>query len=114
MVYSFESFIQLLLQVLEGKSYLESHTGLGQTDLLINIDGRETVMEFKIYRDKTIFEKGKKQLAHYCHSVSITEGIYLVFVPKYYQNLGLEETEETIKDVLIKSYLVYYDEEKDF
>ncbi|MGA1825419.1 MAG: ATP-binding protein [bacterium] len=114
MVYSFESFIQLLLQVLEGKSYLESHTGLGQTDLLINIDGRETVIEFKIYRDKTIFEKGKKQLAYYCRSVSITEGIYLVFVPKCYQNLGLEETEETIDDVFIKSYLVYYDEEKDF
>lgn len=114
MVYSFESFIQLLLQVVDGKSYLEPHTGLGNCDLLINVAGHETVVEFKIYRDKTKYEKGKKQLAYYCRSISIEEGIYVVFIPGYDKELNLKEAREMVDEVMIRSYLVYYDEEKDF
>lgn len=114
MIYSFEAFIQTLLSTINGKSYREAHAGLGNSDLLINVNGKETLIEFKIYRDSIRFESGKKQLAHYCRSASIKEGIYLVFVPDYYKELKLVEAKETIEDVQINTYLVWYDEEKDF
>jgi hypothetical protein len=56
LAYSFETYIQTLVQVFEGKSYLEPHTGLGRCDLLLNIENREYVIEFKIFRDIFKFE----------------------------------------------------------
>ncbi|MCK4766355.1 MAG: ATP-binding protein [Candidatus Aminicenantes bacterium] len=114
LVYSFESFIQTLLQVLEGKSYLEPHSGLGQSDLIINIGGRETVIEFKIFRDQVRFEKGKKQVAHYAKSLSVDECIYLVFISNRYEELGLKDEVQTIDGVTVRCYVVFYDEIKDF
>jgi hypothetical protein len=114
LVYSFESFIQTLLQVLEGKSYLEPHSGQGRSDLVINIGGQETVIEFKIYRDTSRFEKGKKQVAHYAKSLSLNECVYLVFVPDTYKELGLKDETLTIDGVTVRCYVIYYDEEKDF
>ena len=90
-VYSFESFIQALLQLVNGKSYLEPHAGQGNCDLIININGKETVIEFKIYRDQARLEEGKKQVAYYSKSLSIDECIYLVFVPAVYKKLGMKD-----------------------
>jgi len=114
MIYSFEAYIQTLIQILEGKSYLEPHVGLGNSDLIINVNNEEFVIEAKIYRDVFSYEKGKKQLAYYCNSISVQEGIYLVFLDNHYKELNLEEEAESINDVLVKTYLVYYDTEKDF
>ena len=114
LAYSFETYIQSLVQTLEGKSYLEPHTGLGRCDLVINIENREYVVEFKIFRDMVRFEKGKKQLAFYCGSVGISEGVYLVFVPNTVTLPGIKEGVENIHDIEIKTYIVFYDEEKDF
>ena len=58
--YSFGTYIQTLVQIIEGKSYLEPHTGLGRGDLIININNKESVIEFKVYRDLMRFKKGKK------------------------------------------------------
>ncbi|MDQ1352862.1 MAG: hypothetical protein QG657_3168, partial [Acidobacteriota bacterium] len=41
LAYSFETYIQALVQVFEGKSYLEPHSGLGRCDLIINIENIE-------------------------------------------------------------------------
>jgi len=114
MIYSFEAYIQTLLQILEGKSYLEPHAGLGNSDLIINVNNEEYVIEAKIYRDGISYEKGKKQLAYYCNSISVKEGIYLVFIANHYKELRLQEKSELINDVLVKTYLVYYDTERDF
>jgi len=114
MAYSFETYIQTLVQVFEGKSYLEPHSGLGRCDLIINIESREYVIEFKIYRDIFTFEKGKNQLAYYARSLGLKEALYLVFVPNTVNLPGIREQEETVGGVLIRTYIVQYDEEKDF
>jgi len=79
-IYAFEAFIQTLLQPLEGKSYLETHAGLGNSDLVVNVDGRESVIEAKVYRDEWQYEKGLKQIQHYAVSLNANEAIYLVFI----------------------------------
>ncbi len=116
LIYSFETFIQSFIQMAEGKSYLEPHTGLGRSDLVVNISGREYVFETKIFRDIVRFNKGKKQLAYYCKSIDVKEGIYLVFIPNTIdrKELEIEESKEEIDDIKILTYLVEYDEEKDF
>ncbi len=112
LVYTFETYIQSFIQSLGGKSYLEAHTGLGRSDLIINVNNREYVVEAKIYRDEIRFEKGKKQLAYYCDNINIKEGIYLVFVPSEVEIV--KEGKDEIKGVLVRTYIVRYDEEKDF
>ncbi|MDX2302391.1 MAG: AAA-like domain-containing protein [Microscillaceae bacterium] len=115
LVYSFETYIQAFLQVAEGKSYLEAHTGLGRTDMIIYLKNREYVVEMKIFYDITQFKKGKKQLAYYCKSLGLTEGIYLVFSPNHikFTEFSSDSIEE-IEGVEIFTYIVPYDEEKDF
>ena len=114
LAYSFETYIQSLVQVFEGRSYLEPDTGLGRCDLLINIGNREYVVEFKIFRDIFRFEKGKKQLAYYARSLKLKEAIYLVFVPNTVKLASVKEQRETVEGILIETYIVFYDEEKDF
>jgi hypothetical protein len=114
LAYSFETYIQTLVQVFEGRSYLEPHSGLGRCDLIINIENREYVIEFKIYRDIFKFEKGKNQLAYYARSLGLKEALYLVFVPNTVNLPGIRELEETVGGILIRTYIVQYDEEKDF
>ncbi len=114
LAYSFETYIQAFLQEVEGKSYLEPHTALGKCDLLINIAGNEYVIEFKIYRSPGAFTKGKKQLAYYCKNVGVKEGIYLVFVPNTVTLSKVKENVESVDDIEIRTYIVHYDEEKDF
>ena len=115
MVYSFETYIQAFLKEAQGKSYLESHTGLGRTDLLINARGKEDVIEFKVYYRPGKFIKGKEQLAYYCKKIGLDIGYYLVFVPNTARlSEIIKEDVETIDGVTIKTFLVFYDEEKDF
>jgi len=114
LAYSFETYIQTLVQVFEGKSYLEPHSGLGRCDLIINIENREYVIEFKIFRDIFKFEKGKEQLAYYAKSMGLQEGVYLVFVPNIVSLPDIREQEETVAGIFIRTYIVLYDEEKDF
>jgi hypothetical protein len=112
--YSFETYIQTLVEILDGKSYLDPHVGLGRCDLLINIRNKEYVVEFKIFRNSIQFEKGKIQLQYYCRSVGIKEGIYLVFVPNSVKLPDIKEDITEINNTTIKTYIVSYDEEKDF
>ena len=79
LVHSFDTYIQSFLEVFEGKSYLEPHVALGRSDLIINMQGTEFVIEAKIFRDSTQFKKGKIQLAYYINSLGLKTGVYLVF-----------------------------------
>ena len=69
LIYSFETYIQSFLQVIDGKSYREADTGLGKSDLIVNIRSREYLIETKIYYYEKQFLNGKKQLAYYCDSL---------------------------------------------
>jgi len=129
LAYSFETYIQTLVQIVEGKSYLEPqtlvqivegrsylepHTGLGKSDLIININNKESVIEFKVYRDLVRFKKGKKQLAHYAESIGVKTAVYLVFTPNTIKLPDIREEKKEINGVMINTYIILYDEEKDF
>ncbi len=114
LVYSFETYIQSFLQVAEGKSYLEAHVALGRSDLIVNIQNREFVIEAKLFSDITQFKKGKKQLAYYIDSLGLNEGIYLIFLKNTITNPNVIENVEDFDGVKISTYLVRYDVERDF
>jgi hypothetical protein len=115
MVYSFETYIQSFLQMVGAKSYREAQVSLGNSDLIINVLGKEYLIETKIYYYDKQFQDGKKQLSYYCKSLGLSIGIYLVFVANniMYPERAKEGV-EMIDGVEIKVYLVQYDEEKDF
>ena len=114
LMYSFETYIQAFLQVLDGKSYLEAHVALGRSDLIVNVRGQEVVVEGKIYYHIAQFQKGKGQLAYYIRSLGLTKGVYLVFVNQKVNNPDVIEAVEMIGNVEIGTYIVRYDIEKDF
>ncbi|MCP5498081.1 MAG: ATP-binding protein [Leptospiraceae bacterium] len=114
MIYSFETFISIFLQEIEGKSYREAYVSLGNTDMIINVKGHEYLIEAKKYYSPSHFQKGKIQLSYYCQRACIKEGIYLIFVDNTVNVEFVKESEETINEIKIKTYLIWYDEEKEF
>ncbi len=121
LMYSFETYIQSFLQVIKGKSYIEAHVALGRSDLIVNIQGNEAVIEGKVYNNITQFTDGKEQLAYYIQSLGLTKGIYLVFVSSTVTHPLVTEAIETFNvstasntNIEIATYLVRYDLKKDF
>jgi hypothetical protein len=113
LIYSFETYIQAFLQVVDGKSYREADTGLGKSDLIINVRSTEYLVETKIYYYESQFLKGKNQLAYYCKSLGLSRGVYLVFCPNNVNYPeSIKEREETIENVTISTYLIEFDESK--
>ncbi|MEZ4847392.1 MAG: hypothetical protein R3B93_01900 [Bacteroidia bacterium] len=112
--YSFETYISFFLQHIEAKSYTEPGTGLGLSDMVINYQGKEYVVEAKVYRYPLQVQKGLKQLAYYCQSLSIAEGIYLIFASNHLSVKGITEGTHEVEGRNIRVYIVDYDEEKDF
>jgi hypothetical protein len=113
LIYSFETYINAIIDELKGKIYREANTGLGKSDMVINISNKEFLIETKIYYSPGKFTDGKKQLAYYCKSLGLDKGAYLVFCPnsiKYPE--PVKENIETIEGVEIITYLISYDESK--
>jgi len=113
LIYSFETFIHAIVNELSGKIYREAQTGLGKSDMVINVRGQEVLIETKIYSSPQLFENGKRQLAYYARSLSLDKGVYLVYCPNdiRYPDIVKEAT-ETIEGVELSTFLVEYDETK--
>jgi len=114
MIYSFETFISIFIQEIEGKSYREAFVSLGNSDLIINVKGIEYLIEAKKYYSPRAFKKGKGQLAYYANRKGIEESVYIVFISNEIQIEGIEEAKEIIDGVEVKTYLIRYDEATDF
>jgi AAA-like domain len=114
LVYSFETYLTAFLSMVDGKTYIEAQTGIGRTDLLINVAHEEFVVEAKVYSDIVKFRRGKKQLAQYAKSLSLDSAIYLVFVESEMTNENVKEGNEIEDGILIKTHLVPYNLDKDF
>ncbi|MFN0204544.1 MAG: AAA-like domain-containing protein [Bacteroidia bacterium] len=114
LVYSFDTYIQAFLVVMKGKSYLEPHVALGRSDLIVNIQGTEFVIEAKIFNNITQFNEGKIQLAYYLNSLGLKTGIYLVFMDSELQHKSVKDETALIEGVEISTYIVRFDVEKDF
>jgi hypothetical protein len=100
---------------LKVKYLLEAHTGLGRSDMIIYLNQQEYLIEVKIFTNQTKFRKGKKQLAYYCQSLALKEGIYLVFSPQHLKFTQMTtDSIENIEGIDIYTYMVVYDEETDF
>ncbi len=113
LIYSFETYIHAFITQTDGKIYREANTGLGKTDMIINISNKEYLIETKIYYAPKQFREGKNQLAYYCKSLGLNKGVYLVFCPndiKYPKNA--KEQTESIDGIDISTYLISYDETK--
>ncbi|OQX79579.1 MAG: hypothetical protein B6D61_03300 [Bacteroidetes bacterium 4484_249] len=113
LIYSFETYIHAFISQVEGKIYREADTGLGKSDMILNINNKETLIETKVYYAYKQFETGKKQIAYYCHSLGLNKGIYLVFYKankKYPETV--KEQKEIFNNIEISTYLVEYDENK--
>jgi len=54
------------------------------------------------------------QLVYYCRSNRLKEGHYIVFVENTINPDYVSDQPETIEDVTIYTYLIWFDEEKDF
>jgi hypothetical protein len=113
LIYSFETYIHAIVEELSGKIYREADTGLGKSDMIINIRGQEFVIETKVYYSPGKFESGKRQLAYYCQSLGLTTGLYLVFCPNNiaYPDI-VREGKEDFDGTTIKAYIIPYDEER--
>ena len=114
LMYSFETYINAFLGVVGGKSYIEPHTNLGRTDMIITIDGQEAVIESKVYQNITQFNKGKGQVAYYAERLGLDAATYLVFVDSEVTHKDVLESVDTIKGVTITTYLIRYDLKTDF
>jgi esterase/lipase len=113
LIYSFETFISAIIQELSGKIYREADTGLGKSDMIINIDNQEYLIETKIYSGVKRFETGKKQLAYYAESLQLQKAVYLVFLAKRARTTeSIKEQTETINNIEISTFLIDYDETK--
>ncbi|MEM7179311.1 MAG: ATP-binding protein [Spirochaetota bacterium] len=114
MIYSFETFISIFIREIDGKIYREGFVSLGNTDMIINVEGHEYLLELKKYYSPSYFKKGKKQLAYYCKRAGLTEGHYIIYVDNRTKPEFVSEEPEVIEGITIFSYLIWYDEEKDF
>lgn len=111
LIYSFETFIHAFINQIDGKIYREANTGIGKSDMILNIKNQEYLIETKIYYAPKQFEDGKKQLAYYCKSLGLSTGIYLVYCPNDIKYPSfVKEQAEIISKINISTYLVMYDD----
>ncbi len=115
LLYSFETFLAAFVQQAGGKTYREANTGLGRSDLGVNLNGREMLFEVKRYYGLAKFERGKQQVAYYARSLGLKKAVYVVFTPNNIEYPPeVREERFTLKGVEVWVFLVPYDEEKDF
>jgi hypothetical protein len=115
LLYSFETFMAAFVSEAGGKTYREADVGLGKSDLIINLGGSEILFEAKKYYSPAKFLAGKTQLAYYASRLGLSHAVYLVFAPirlKYPE--PIKEGTDWIEQVEINTFLVPYDEQKDF
>jgi hypothetical protein len=113
--YSFETWLSAFISQVGGHSYPEAQVGLGRSDLIVNIRGVEMLFECKRYYGERQFVEGHGQLAYYARSLGQKRAIYIVFTPEHLQYPEtVIESRVTIRKVEIITYLIPYDEVKDF
>jgi hypothetical protein len=110
MIYSFETYIAAFMTQAQGKIYREALVGLGKSDMIIHVRGKEYLFETKNYAGYFQFDDGKKQLAYYAKSAGHTRAYYVIFCPSdgFYPDKVKEETVK-IEGVEIVVWLIHYD-----
>lgn len=113
--YAFSTYIDQYIKSMRGTIYYEADSGLGRTDMIINILDKEYILEFKMFTDRMRFNEGKEQVAYYARTRMLTEAFYVVFAATRDKNRPfLVNSTESIKDITVYTHVIWYDEEKDF
>ena len=113
--YAFSTYLESFIRTIRGKVYYESNAGLGRTDMVINFLNKEYILEFKVCSDGFQFRGGKAQVSYYARKRNLTEAYYVVFASERERIKNfLAEGEEIIEGVNVRTFLIWYDEEKDF
>jgi AAA domain len=113
--YSFETWLAAFIAQVGGRSYPEAQAGLGRSDLIANIRGEEMLFECKRYYGERQFVQGHGQLAYYARSLGQKKAVYVVFTPEHLRYPDtVQAGRSVVRNVEVITYLIPYDEVKDF
>ena len=83
--------------------------------MIINVFGKEYIIEYKVFIDGFRFKEGKKQVSYYAKSRNLKEAYYIVFASNRDKSRKfLINTSVEVENIKIFTYIIWYDEEKDF
>lgn len=71
--YAFSTYLDSFVRSLDGKVYYEADSGLGKTDMVLNLMNKEYLIEFKVYSNKYKLNKGKAQVSYYARKRNLAE-----------------------------------------
>ncbi len=98
------AYLDEFVRRIGGVMHIEVQTGRGRMDILIMHNQRKYIIETKIWRGDSRYQRGKKQLAAYLKLEGTTEGYYIVFDHRQDPEPRVET--ETIEDVTVRSYVI--------
>lgn len=108
--YLLMAYLELLVRQVGGDLFTEVDSGDGRLDLLVTHQGQRHIIETKIWRGPSEFEKGLAQLENYLAREGQSVGYYVVFHarPRVYGKLAYEQLEfvEQRAQATIHVYLV--------
>ncbi len=98
------AYLEQFVRLVQGRMYLEVHTGRGRMDLLILHNSQKYIVETKIWEGERSYTAGKKQLAAYMQLEEAIEGYYVVF--DHRKNPASRIETETLDGLIIRSYVI--------
>lgn len=98
------AYLDAFVKQVGGVMHLEVQTGRGRMDLIITHNQRKYIVETKIWRGRSAYASGKKQLAAYLKLEKVSEGYYVVFDHRTTPEPRVET--ETVDNVMIRSYVI--------
>ena len=98
------AYLDAFVKQVGGVMHLEVQTGRGRMDLIIIHNQRKYIVETKIWRGRSAYASGKKQLAAYLKLEKVREGYYVVFDHRTTPEPSVET--ETVDNITIRSYVI--------
>ena len=98
------AYLDQFVKLVGGVMHIEVQTGRGRMDLIITHNQRKYIVETKVWRGENRYQAGKKQLAAYLRSESVTAGYYIVF--DHQQDPESRVETETLAGLTIRSYVI--------
>ncbi len=87
-----------------GMIHVEVQTGRGRLDLLITHNSKKYIVETKVWRGRSAYTAGKRQLAASLKLEGVTEGYYVVFDHRATPMPRVET--ERVEGITIRSYVI--------
>ena len=102
--YLLSAYLDQFVQAIGASIRLEVQTGRGRADIIISHNGRQYIIETKVWRSERRYQLGKQQLTEYMKLEDSTEGYYVVF--DHRENPSSRVETDTFDDLTIRSYVI--------